>query len=427
MHDVLAQREAISGIAQRHAPSHRYWTVVGNGLNRIAANEVRIKLSELCYKSISSDIAEDKKHIDLCTEPLILVCAVGLQGSNADDTAKEVAYHRAHRAAPIVITTAGEDRFSSALETIYLPTGRPRARVRAVDHGRAPVRVRSRVGDRRVGASVARSARPRSRRWWPRVTPAHHDGDLLTHLAPELTRWPRVFIDGLRTGSYDGDLEAGTAVQLASLLRYAIGSAPLDLYEIDHGKVGTPSTVVEDLTAALTQAINELTRTIDTIKHQAKTVTVGISRSDEELLRVELVKLVLAAGAARDALSYRSLRTLVALDPAVVETHGFTRYRIEGDLATDAATLHVVDTTVEFPSRTLTDPVLRGTKHRVATQREVTIARGRNDGRTVLLVPEVKGNEVVGPHAAARDARRRISPPTSPGRCCRATRAGTAR
>ncbi len=111
---------------------------------------------------------------------------------------------------------------------------------------------------------------------------AHSDGDLLTNLAPELARVARVFIDGLRTGSYDGDLEAGTAVQLASLLRYAIGSASLDLYEIDHGKVGTPSTVVEDLTAALTQAVNELTRTIDTIKHQAKTVTVGISRSDED-------------------------------------------------------------------------------------------------------------------------------------------------
>jgi glucosamine--fructose-6-phosphate aminotransferase (isomerizing) len=395
MHDVLAQREAISVIAQRHAPSHRYWTVVGNGLNRIAANEVRIKLSELCYKSISSDIAEDKKHIDLCTEPLILVCAVGLQGSNADDTAKEVAYHRAHRAAPIVITTAGEDRFSSALETIYLPPVDPAL-------GFVLSTMAGHLFGYEAALAIDASARPmrEARAAIQAVVAAgevaRHDGDLLTRLAPELTRVARVFIDGLRTGSYDGDLEAGTAVQLASLLRYAIGSAPLDLYEIDHGKVGTPSTVVEDLTAALTQAINELTRTIDTIKHQAKTVTVGISRSDEELLRVELVKLVLAAGAARDALSYRSLRTLVALDPAVLETHGFTRYRIEGDLATDAATLHVIDTTVEFPSRTLTDPVLRGTKHRVATQREVTIARGRSDGRTVLLVPEVKGNEVVG-------------------------------
>ncbi len=159
MHDVLAQRGAISVIAQRHAPSHRYWTVVGNGLNRIAANEVRIKLSELCYKSISSDIAEDKKHIDLCTEPLILVCAVGLQGSNADDTAKEVAYHRAHRAAPIVITTAGEDRFSSALETIYLPSVDPALGFVLSTMAGHLFGYEAALGDRRVRAAVARGAR----------------------------------------------------------------------------------------------------------------------------------------------------------------------------------------------------------------------------------------------------------------------------
>jgi glucosamine--fructose-6-phosphate aminotransferase (isomerizing) len=171
---------------------------------------------------------------------------------------------------------------------------------------------------------------------------------------------------------------------------------PLDLYEIDHGKVGTPTALVEDLTVALTAGIDELTRTIDTIKHQAKTVTVGISRADEELLHVPLVGAALAAGASRDSLSYRSLRTLVALDPAVVQVVGYTRYRVEGDLVADLATVHVVDTSVDFASRTATDPTLRGTKHRVATQREVTVARGRNDGRTVIIVPEVKGNETVG-------------------------------
>ena len=61
---------------------------------------------------------------------------------------------------------------------------------------------------------------------------------------------------------------------------------PLDVYQIEHGAVGTPSRVVEDLTAALTAGIEELTRPVDAIKHQAKTVTVGISRSDEELLQV---------------------------------------------------------------------------------------------------------------------------------------------
>ena len=155
---------------------------------------------------------------------------------------------------------------------------------------------------------------------------------MLEALAPSLGTPARAFLDALRAGGYDGNLDACTAVRIASLLRYALGIVPLDLYEIDHGKVGTPAALVDDLTVALTAGIDELTRTIDTIKHQAKTVTVGISRSDEELLQVPLVRTVLGTGASRDALSYRSLRTLVALDPGVVEVLGYTRYRVEGDL-----------------------------------------------------------------------------------------------
>jgi len=220
----------------------------------------------------------------------------------------------------------------------------------------------------------------------------------LPTIARELVGPATVFLDGLRAGSYDGNLTAATAVRLASLFRYATGIMPLDFYEIDHGKVGTPLVVADDLVAALTAGIDELTRTIDTIKHQAKTVTVGISRADEELLQVPLVREVLAAGTPRDALSYRALRTLVALDPAVERVTAWTRYRIEGDVggdSADAATIHVIDSTAGFPSLTTTDPTLRGTKHRVATQREVTVARGR-DQRTLVFVPETKGNETVG-------------------------------
>jgi glucosamine--fructose-6-phosphate aminotransferase (isomerizing) len=112
-----------------------------------------------------------------------------------------------------------------------------------------------------------------------------------------------------------------------------------------------------------------------------------------------LVRDVLAAGAARDALSYRSLRTLVALDPVIEQVVGFTRYRIEGDADSDAALVHVVDRggiSLDIPSRTDGDPRLVGTKHRVATQREVTVARGRHDLRTFVIVPEVKDNETIG-------------------------------
>ncbi|MEZ5219490.1 MAG: hypothetical protein R2715_23575 [Ilumatobacteraceae bacterium] len=36
---------------------------------------------------------------------------------------------------------------------------------------------------------------------------------------------------------------------------------------------------------------------------------------------------------------------------------------------------------------------LIGTKRRVASERDLLVARGRSDGRTVILVPEVKGGE----------------------------------
>ncbi|MEM9712091.1 MAG: SIS domain-containing protein, partial [Actinomycetota bacterium] len=125
MRRVLADRPGIREVAVRHAPMHRYWALVGNGANKIAANEVRIKLSELCYKAIPSDATEDKKHIDLSSEPMILVCAAGLFGSTADDVAKEVAIFRAHKAVPIVMASEGEERFAAAAELITVPAVHP--------------------------------------------------------------------------------------------------------------------------------------------------------------------------------------------------------------------------------------------------------------------------------------------------------------
>jgi glucosamine--fructose-6-phosphate aminotransferase (isomerizing) len=157
--------------------------------------------------------------------------------------------------------------------------------------------------------------------------------------------------------------------------------------------------VVQDLTDALTRGIEELTRPIDAIKHQAKTVTVGISRSEEALFRVPLVGVLLAAGAARDRLGYRALRTLAALDGAVAEVTGHTRYRIEGSVADGTATIHVVDrggVARDIASRVNANPQLLGTKHRAASEREVTVAKGRRDGRTFVLVPETKDTHVVG-------------------------------
>jgi glucosamine--fructose-6-phosphate aminotransferase (isomerizing) len=225
-----------------------------------------------------------------------------------------------------------------------------------------------------------------------------HAHDVLQRLGRELAAPAVRFLDGLRSGAYDGHLEASTALRVSSILRYALGQLPLEAYELDFGTIGSPGVILDDLTSALTKGIDELTRPVDAIKHQAKTVTVGISRSEVALLESDLVQAVLAAGAPRDRVSYRSLRTLAALDPAVESVTGFTRYAVHGDVAAGEGTVEVLDkggVAAGLRSRAEADPRLRGNKSRAARQREVTAARG-GDGRTIVIVPETKGNEVTG-------------------------------
>lgn len=398
METVLSRRDLIGEAARQFAPSRRYWAMVGSGPNRIAAQEVRVKLSELCYKSIAADSTEDKKHIDLSSEPLIFVCAAGLTGSTADDVAKEVAIFQAHKAAPIVVADEDQSRFSSALAVVPVP---------AVDSrlGFILSTMAGHIFGYEAALAIDAQALPlREARSAIEQAAAHPDmsgEQALASVEPTLAKAASAYFDLLRTGELNGHLEASTASRVASLLRFALGSSPLDSYQIEYGKVGTPAVVLDDLAAALTLGIEELTRPVDAIKHQAKTVTVGISRSDETLLEVALSAAVLEAGAPRDRLSYASLRTLADLDPAIEEVLGHTRYRIEGmEGGGDGdATAVVVDRggiSRNIPSRTDRNPTLKGTKHQVAVERRVFVARGRSDDRTVVIVPELKDNVTTG-------------------------------
>jgi glucosamine--fructose-6-phosphate aminotransferase (isomerizing) len=398
METVLDRRDIIGEAARQFAPSRRYWAMVGNGPNRIAAQEVRVKLSELCYKSIAADSTEDKKHIDLSSEPLIFVCAAGLSGSTADDVAKEVAIFRAHKAAPIVVADEDQSRFSSALAVLPVPAVDPRL-------GFILSTMAGHLFGYEAALAIDAQARPmreaRSAIEQAAAHPQMSGEEALVSVESTLERTAASFFDLLRTGELNGHMEASTASKIASLLRFALGSSPLEAYQIEYGKVGTPAVVLDDLAAALTIGIEELTRPIDAIKHQAKTVTVGISRSDETLLDAALSRAVLDAGAPRDRLSYASLRTLADLDPAIDDVLGHTRYRIEGmDADGDGdATAVVVDRggiSRNIASRTDRNPTLKGTKHQVALERRVFVARGRSDDRTVVIVPEVKDNITTG-------------------------------
>ena len=101
----------------------------------------------------------------------------------------------------------------------------------------------------------------------------------------------------------------------------------------------------------------------------------------------------------RERLSYKTLKVIADLDPAVASVVGFTRYGIEGNVEANTATVNVIDRggiSLELTSRVDGNSALVGTKHRVATDRNVLVARGRRDNRTVVFVPETKGTETTG-------------------------------
>jgi glucosamine--fructose-6-phosphate aminotransferase (isomerizing) len=111
------------------------------------------------------------------------------------------------------------------------------------------------------------------------------------------------------------------------------------------------------------------------------------------------VRAVLDIGVSRDLLGYRTLKILAGLDPAVEEILGYTRYLIEGDPKRGTSTVAVVDrggVSLGLKSRSEKPGPLMGTKRHVAVEREVLVARGRADSRTVILVPEVKGGQCIG-------------------------------
>ncbi len=392
MRELLAREDHIAQVAARTAPPRRYWALVGNGRNLVAAEEIRIKLSELCYKSIACDSTEDKKHIDLSSEPLILICAAGLRGSNASDVGKEVEIYAAHKACPVVITSDSGRTWRGAAATIEVPDANTELAfvlstmaghlygyhaARAIDALALPLReARGRMDVRPTDTAI---------------------GGLRRTLRRALDGPFQAFAKGLRAGQYDGALDAGAAAGLSLLFRYATDRMPLESFVDDYDVHGTPATVAGHLAAALTAGIDDLSRPIDAIKHQAKTVTVGISRSEEALFDLPLVRAVLETGAARESLPYDEMRVLQALDVAVEKVLGYTRYVLkdadEGTLIRIESRGGISDL---IKSRTDEFRKLRGTKNTVAQERRVLLAVGLSDARPILLVPEVRQGRCIG-------------------------------
>ncbi|WP_211102225.1 SIS domain-containing protein [Nitrospirillum pindoramense] len=317
--EVLDDEGAIAACAQAYAPRNRYWAVVGNGANKVAAEEIRIKLSELCYKSIPVDYTEDKKHIDLSTEPLTLVVANDLAPLLAQDTAKEVAIFKAHNGKPIVFAAKGETCFAPYAEAVvHLPSA-----------GAGLDFIMATVAGHLWGFHAALAIDAESRPF--REVSAALDLALteadrpVTPVATSLA----AIIDRIAEGQLDAALPASYAARLAKL------TSALPMLDTPGGKPERTAVITrgQDL---LRLVFEETSRPIDTIRHQAKTVTVGISRPGREISPL-LLSALADLGASPADLAEPERQLLIALSTLVIGVEGGVRYHPAGGPGSEGA------------------------------------------------------------------------------------------
>jgi glutamine---fructose-6-phosphate transaminase (isomerizing) len=398
MEKVLSIAPQIKASADRHAVTRTYWAAVGSGPNKAAADEIRIKLSELCYKTISSDFVEDKKHIDLSSEPLIFVCAAGTRRTVINDIVKDTAIFRSHKALPIVIADENEDRFDPyAEEVIHVPT---------VSEHFAPI-LNTLVGHL-WGYYAALSINEGSRFLYDfrndvQDTIAQYtkkDLDLY-EIALEKSFREKIihFYSEFRKRQEENRLASAmgikSATNLALMFKYLAGRLPLSDFELDFGIKGTARNMFNKLFEFLGESINSLARPIDAIKHQAKTVTVGTSRIEEKAEGI-IFDLLAENGFNIYQLTISNVMVIKNLQAIISAINGTTLYRITGisllGEPTEETTIEVIKktgTSTALKSRAEKDRSLKGTKKIIVQRGNVYIGIGRKDNRSILVIPMI--------------------------------------
>lgn len=397
LEEIQASRDRIAAVAAKVAARHTSWAVVGSGANRIAAAEVRIKLSELCYRGVAVDAVEDKKHIDLSAESLILVCTAGAPVTQMSDLHKEVAIFSAHRNTPLVIAERGSETDWPTEHVIVVPDAHPAlAWVLSTAAGHLFAYYAARAIDAEAddlrAALAALELADASADTAGGPDGAAPDGEVLDAVAEPLHR----FVERSLRGDVRGVLSSDLAGRLAAASWFVQGMLPADVVLAAAGQSVTADPL-DAVRQSLTDGVEELSRSIDSVKHQAKTVTVGTSRSGAELFDGTLARAVLDTGVRHDALSYATLLALRAHSPVVAAVRGATRYAITPSAA--GPQIRVIRKTgiaAGLSSRVEGGGALSGSKMLAAQTKSVRLERGRSDGRIVLLVPEMSGQRVAG-------------------------------
>ncbi|MBA3027998.1 MAG: SIS domain-containing protein [Desulfobacteraceae bacterium] len=396
MRKVLALRPQIHASASRLATTKNYWAVVGSGPNKAAADEIRIKLSELCYKTISSDYVEDKKHIDLSSEPLIIICAAGARSSVIGDIIKDTAIFQAHKAVPIVIADEGETRFDPyAADVFHVPP---------VPEHLSPVLI-TLVGHL-WGYSAALAINEGSAFFYgfrenlQKLIESQSGKGLDVYeiiLDKGFRETIASFYEDFRKRRAQNRLPVIMGLDAVSdltlLLKYLAGRLPVADFELDFSKKGTALNMLNLLFERVGETINCLSRPVDAIKHQAKTVTVGTSRISEKVEGL-LFEALVEHQYSVSYLTNANVMVLKNLQEIVQAIEGSILYKIGGlnllGEPTEKTTIRVLKKSgilAKLPSRAESETELRGTKRIIVRQGNVYIGKGRKDGRSIIVIP----------------------------------------
>jgi glutamine---fructose-6-phosphate transaminase (isomerizing) len=396
MRTILSMHNKIGNSAKKLATAKTYWATVGSGPNKAAADEIRIKLSELCYKTISSDFIEDKKHIDLSSEPLIIVCAAGTRGTVIGDIVKDTAIFQAHKATPVVIADEGENRFDPYAEDVF--------HVPLVSEHFAPI-LNTLVGH--IWGYYAAVAIDEASRFLYNYNKdiqntvddyAKKGSDVYEIVLEKSFREKiAVFYKEFRKRKAAGGFPTAMGLEMASdltlLLKYLSGRLPVTDFEIDFGIKGSALNMLNKLFECLAESINCMSRPVDAIRHQAKTVTVGTSRISEKLEGI-LFETLANYQIRSVQLTNRNILVLKNLQGIVADIQGAILYKIGGlnllGEPTDETTITIISkdgVLKPIPSRVETDPILKGTKRIIVQEGNVYIGIGRKDDRSIIVIP----------------------------------------
>ena len=276
---------------------------------------------------------EDKKHIDLSAEPLVLVCVAGAPPHQLSDLIKEVEILSAHRNRPVVIC----DQAHRAPVAQGLgdpdPGGPPGA---GLDSGVAAGHLFSYHAARAIDAA----ADPVRRALAALETAVDQGAAAAGPLPVEVNLQVKRMLGAAARGELRGVLTSQAAMALANVA-LPLGGVDGEDHTADRDRLAGAR-------AALTTVLEELARPIDTVRHQAKTVTVGTSRADADLYENDIVQAMVEAGTELGNLTYVVLDVIRAHARVVDRTTGVTRYQIRPGSTGDVE-LRVVNKTGSPP------------------------------------------------------------------------------